>query len=61
MSTITYSALAAGCLALTILTFVVLGGAGSYMLVLFGGLLTFVFAAFAYESRHPVDPIEPST
>lgn len=61
MSTITYSALAAGCLALTILAFVVLGGAGSYMLVLFGGLLTFVFAAFAYESHYPTDPIEPST
>jgi len=61
MSTVAYSALAAGSLALTILAFAVLGGAGAYMFVLFGGLLTFVFAAFAYESRRPVDPVEPST
>ena len=57
-STLLYSALAACCLAFTGLA--ALGGGGAYIFVLFGGLLTFVLASFAYESRQLGEPAEPS-
>ena len=56
-STLLYSALAAFCLALTGLA--ALAGGGAYMFVLFGGLLTFVLASFAYESYRLTDPVDP--
>ena len=59
-STLLYSALAACCLAFTVLAFVTLGGGGSYMFVLFGGILSVVLASFAYESRQLGEPAEPS-
>lgn len=55
-----YAAMAAACLVLTMAALVV-GGGGSYILVLFGVLLAFVFAGFAYDSRFPPDPLEPSS
>ncbi|MHC3436680.1 hypothetical protein ACYJ1Y_00945 [Natrialbaceae archaeon A-gly3] len=59
-STLRYSALAVCCLALTALAFVTLGGGGSYMFVLYGGLLSVVLASFAYESHQLGEPAEPS-
>ena len=56
-STIVYSALAAFSLTLTALA--ALGGGGAYIYVLFGGLLTFVLASFAYESYRLTDPVDP--